>query len=206
MKKIKEQFKSVRFKLFITFCIFVMFLVVCLIAINRLVLENFYMYNKTKTIKEVYQKINEYYENPSLDKNLESELKKIAYKNNFDILIQADTNLIVFSTNKDLLENVEKITNMLNMPELSKGPNVIYSDENMQIRRITDNTNNLNYILLTGKLVNEYNLYIRIPIAPIEESVRISNEALILIGLLTIIVAFFAISFIIATKSTQINV
>ena len=196
MKKIKEQFKSVRFKLFITFCIFVMFLVVCLIAINRLVLENFYMYNKTKTIKGVYQKINEYYENPSLDKNLESELKKIAYKNNFDILIQADTNLIVFSTNKDLLENVEKITNMLNMPELSKGPNVIYSDENMQIRRITDNTNNLNYILLTGKLVNEYNLYIRIPIAPIEESVRISNEALILIGLLTIIVAFFAISFI----------
>ena len=196
MKKIKEQFKSVRFKLFITFCIFVMFLVVCLIAINRLVLENFYMYNKTKTIKGVYQKINEYYENPSLDKNLESELKKIAYKNNFDILIQADTNLIVFSTNKDLLENVEKITNMLNMPELSRGPNVIYSDENMQIRRITDNTNNLNYILLTGKLVNEYNLYIRIPIAPIEESVRISNEALILIGLLTIIVAFFAISFI----------
>ncbi len=196
MKKIKEQFKSVRFKLFITFCIFVMFLVVCLIAINRLVLENFYMYNKTKTIKGVYQKINEYYENPSLDKNLESELKKIAYKNNFDILIQADTNLIVFSTNKDLLENVEKITNMLNMPELSRGPNVIYSDENMQIRRITDNTNNLNYILLTGKLVNEYNLYIRIPIAPIEESVRISNETLILIGLLTIIVAFFAISFI----------
>ena len=196
MKKIKEKFKSVRFKLFITFCIFIMFLVFCLIAINRLVLENFYMYSKTKTIKEVYQKINDYYANPSLDKNLENELKKIAYKNNFDILIQADTNLIVFSTNRDLLENVEKITNLLNMQEQIKGPNLIYKDENMQITKITDSTNNLNYILLSGKLVNEYNLYIRIPIAPIEESVRISNEALILIGLLTIIIASFAISFI----------
>ena len=101
MEKIKEQLKSVRFRLFITFCIVIMFLVFCLVVINRLVLENFYMYNKTKTIKQVYQKINSYYENPDLNSNLESELKRIAYKNNFDILIKADTNLIIFSTNRD---------------------------------------------------------------------------------------------------------
>lgn len=195
MKKIKDQFKSVRVRLFVTFCIFVMFLVFCLIAINRLVLENFYMYSKTRTIKEVYQKINEYYNNPSLDNTLESELKKVAYRNNFDILIKADTDLIVFSTNRDFLENIDKITSILNVQQQVKGPDVIYTDENMQIRKVTD-TNNLNYILLTGKLVNGYSLYIRIPIAPIEESVKISNEALILIGFLTIIVASFAISFI----------
>ncbi len=196
MEKIKKQLKSVRFRLFITFCIVIMFLVFCLIAINRLVLENFYMYSKTKTIKGVYQKINAYYENPDLNSNLESELKKIAYKNNFDILIKADTNLIIFSTNRDFLDNLEKITNIMSINEQLKGDNIIYKDENMQIRKITDNTNNLNYILLTGKLVNDYSLYIRIPIAPIEESVRISNEALVLIGFLTIIVASFAVSFI----------
>ena len=196
MEKIKNQLKSVRFRLFITFCIVIMFLVFCLIAINRLVLENFYMYSKTKTIKGVYQKINAYYANPDLNSDLESELKKIAYKNNFDILIKADTNLIIFSTNRDFLDNLEKITNIMSMNEQLKGDNIIYKDENMQIRKITDNTNNLNYILLTGKLVNDYSLYIRIPIAPIEESVRISNEALVLIGFLTIIVASFAVSFI----------
>ena len=196
MEKIKEQLKSVRFRLFITFCIVIMFLVFCLVVINRLVLENFYMYNKTKTIKEVYQRINTYYESPDLNSNLENELKRIAYKNNFDILIKADTNLIIFSTNRDFLDNIEKITSIMSMEEQFKETNVIYSDENMQIRKITDSSNNLNYILLTGKLVNDYSLYIRMPIAPIEESVRISNEALVLIGFLTIIIASFAVSFI----------
>ena len=196
MEKIKEQLKSVRFRLFITFCIVIMFLVFCLVVINRLVLENFYMYNKTKTIKEVYQRINTYYESPDLNSNLENELKRIAYKNNFDILIKADTNLIIFSTNRDFLDNIEKITSIMSMEEKFKETNVIYSDENMQIRKITDSSNNLNYILLTGKLVNDYSLYIRMPIAPIEESVRISNEALVLIGFLTIIIASFAVSFI----------
>ncbi len=196
MEKIKEQLKSVRFRLFITFCIVIMFLVFCLVVINRLVLENFYMYNKTKTIKQVYQRINTYYENPDLNSNLESELKRIAYKNNFDILIKADTNLIIFSTNRDFLDNIEKINSIMSMEEQVKETNVIYSDENMKIRKITDNSNSLNYILLTGKLVNDYSLYIRMPIAPIEESVRISNEALVLIGFLTIIVASFAVSFI----------
>ncbi len=195
MEKIKSQFKSVRVKLFVTLCIVIVIIVSSLIVVNRLVLENFYMYSKTRTIKQVYQKINNYYKSPSLETNLENELKRIAYRNNFDILIKADTDLIVFSTNKDFLESIDDVINM-NMQANIKGANIIYSDENMQIRKITDNANNLNYILLSGNLVNGYNLYIRIPIAPIEESVRISNEALILIGLLTIVLSSFIASFI----------
>ncbi len=153
------------------------------------------MYSKTKTIKEVYHKINQYYTKPSLEYNLENELKKIAFKNNFDILIKTDTNLIIFSTDKDFLESLTNITNMLEMQIINKA-NVIYQDSDMQIRKVTDSTNNLNYILLTASLVNDYSLYIRIPVAPIEESVKISNEALILIGILTIIISSFAASFI----------
>ncbi len=196
MEKIKEKLKSVRVRLFITLCIVIMFLVVCLVIINSLVLENFYMYSKTKTIKEVYRKINQYYTTPSLEYNLESELKKIAYRNNFDILIKTDTNLILFSTDKDFLDNLNRITDITKMQENLAKTNLIYKDENMEIRKVADSTTNLNYILLTGNLVNDYSLYIRIPIAPIEESVRISNEALVLIGLLTIVVSSFAASLI----------
>lgn len=196
MEKLKEKLKSVRIRLFITLCVVIMFLVLCLVTINSLVLENFYMYSKTKTIKDVYKRINQYYEQPNLEYNLENELKKIAFKNNFDILIKADTNLIIFSTDKDFLENISRITEMTNLYKNKSKANVLYTDENMEIRKVTDSTNNLNYILLTGKLVNDYSLYIRIPIAQIEESVRISNEALILIGVLTIIVSSFVASFI----------
>ena len=57
---IKEKLKSVRVKLFLVLCVVTILLVICLIAINSLVLENFYIYNKTNTIKEVYNKINKY--------------------------------------------------------------------------------------------------------------------------------------------------
>ena len=205
MRKLKDKWKSVRFKLFVVLCIVIMFLVICLVTINSLVLGNFYLYSKTNTIKEVYQKINDYYANPTLDVNLEEELKKIAYRNNFDILIKTDTNLILFSTDRDFLDSLNRITDMIQMQAKNYNQSdIIFSDENMEIRRVTDTANNLNYILLSGKLVNDYSLYIRIPIAPIEESVKISNNALLMIGILTIFIASFVASFISRKFTTPI--
>ena len=195
MIKLKEKLKSVRFRLFLILCIVIMLLVICLVTINSLVLENFYIYSKTNTIKEIYNKINNYYKDPDLQINLESELKKIAFRNNFDILIQSDTDLILFSTNKDFLASIELIKDKYKT-KIEERKNLLYSDENLIIRKIDDANNNLNYILLSGKLENDYNLYIRIPIAPIEESVRISNNTLIIIGILTLIISAFVASFI----------
>ena len=205
MKNLKSKLKSVRFRLFIVLCIITMFLVICLVSINNLVLGNFYLYSKTRTIKDVYQKINDYYTTPSLDVNLEEELKKIAYKNNFDILIKTDTNLILFSTDKDFLESLNRMTEILERKiEINQESDAIYADVNMEIRRVTDTANNLNYILLSARLVNDYSLYIRIPIAPIEESVSISNNALILIGIFTILIASFIASFVSRKFTTPI--
>ncbi len=205
MKNLKSKLKSVRFRLFIVLCIITMFLVICLVSINNLVLGNFYLYSKTRTIKDVYQKINDYYTTPSLDVNLEEELKKIAYKNNFDILIKTDTNLILFSTDKDFLESLNRMTEILERKiEINQESDAIYADVNMEIRRVTDTANNLNYILLSARLVNDYSLYIRIPIAPIEESVNISNNALILIGIFTILIASFIASFVSRKFTTPI--
>lgn len=192
---IKEKLKSVRVKLFLVLCVVTILLVICLIAINSLVLENFYIYNKTNTIKEVYNKINKYYKDPDLAINLETELKKIAFRNNFDILIQSDTDLILFSTNKDFLSSIE-VAKEKYKTYLEERKNLLYSDAKMTIRKIDDTSNSLNYILLYGKLDNGYSLYIRIPIAPIEESVRISNNTLIVIGIATVIISAFVASLI----------
>lgn len=192
---IKEKLKSVRVKLFLVLCVVTILLVICLIAINSLVLENFYIYNKTNTIREVYNKINKYYKDPDLAINLETELKKIAFRNNFDILIQSDTDLILFSTNKDFLSSIE-VAKEKYKTYLEERKNLLYSDAKMTIRKIDDTSNSLNYILLYGKLDNGYSLYIRIPIAPIEESVRISNNTLIVIGIATVIISAFVASLI----------
>lgn len=198
---LKEKLKSVRVRLFLTLCVVVIALVICLIAVNSLVLENFYIYSKTNTIKELYDKINDYYEEPNLDISLETELKKVAFRNNFDILIKADTDLILFSTNKDFLSNITAVESKTKTP-FEERKNLLYSDEKMTIRKIDDTSNSLNYILLYGKLDNGYSLYIRIPIAPIEESVRISNTTLVTIGVITILISAFAAS-LISRKFTE---
>ena len=52
-------------------------------------LETFYLYSKTENVKQVYQKINNYYKY-NTNSNIESELKRIAFNNNFSAYFQTD--------------------------------------------------------------------------------------------------------------------
>lgn len=195
MDKIKDKFKSVRFKLFFIMCVVILIIVLFLILINSIVLENFYIYSKTATIKQVYRKVNNYYasENPNI--NLETELKKIAYKNNFDILIKTDTNLIIFTSDKEFLSSTYILKDI---NEITRENINTQNDKknNLNIKITTDETNNINYMFLTGILDNGYVLYIRMPISPIKESVKISNTLLLMIGGVTLAVAGVVASFI----------
>lgn len=195
MDKIKDKFKSVRFKLFFIMCVVILIIVLFLILINSIVLENFYIYSKTATIKQVYQKVNNYYasENPNI--NLETEFKKIAYKNNFDILIKTDTNLIIFTSDKEFLSSTYILKDI---NEITRENINTQNDKknNLNIKITTDETNNINYMFLTGILDNGYVLYIRMPISPIKESVKISNTLLLMIGGVTLAVAGVVASFI----------
>ena len=192
MEKLKKHFKSVRFKLFFTICILIAVIVLCLVMINSIVLESFYLYSKTKTIKDVYNKINNYYNSNGNDNNIQEELKQIAFNNNFDIFIETDENIIVFSTDRDLYSTFDLFTTAKQYMDSER---VIYSDEDIEIARVNDKKNNISYILLSGRLDNGYNLYISIPAVPIEESVQISNQALILIGLIILLISAFIASY-----------
>ena len=193
MKKFKEKIKSVRFRLFTTMCAVIVIIVGCLIAANNLVLENFYLYSKTESVKEVYNKINNYYKY-SHNINIENELQRIAFNNNFDIFIKTNEGIYLFSTDKDFYNTLNKLNNI---EQTNKNTNnIIFEDENMIIQRVEDKKNNISYLLLSGRLCNGYILYIRIPIVPIQESVQISNKALIWIGAITILVSAFIASFV----------
>ncbi len=193
MSIIKKNFKSVRFRLFFTMCIVIAVIVGCLIIINSVVLESFYMYSKTNTVRDLYAKINNYYNSNSTDTNIEEELKRIAYNNNFDIFIETDTNTIIFSTDKDLYTAMNILAQATNMKNNEKP---VFSNDKIQISRINDTRNNISYILLSGSLDNGYYLYISIPALPIEESVHISNQVLLFIGVIIIIISAVIASYI----------
>ena len=192
MAKPKNHFRSVRFKLFFTMCIVIAIIVLCLVAINSIVLESFYLYSKTNTVRDVYNKINNYYNSNYSSSNIEQELRRIAFNNNFDIFIKTDQNIIAFSTDRDLYS----IINIISEVDKKEDKLLIYSDARMSIQRISDKENNITYILLNGLLDNGYELYISIPAMPIEESVQISNQALIIIGIIILLISAFISSFV----------
>ena len=192
MEKIRNALKSVRVKLFLMVSLIIILIILFLILLNNFVFEQFYLYSKTKDLKNVYSLINNYYNNPS-NIDIDSELNKLAVKNNFDILIKDDENINVFTSNKDFLSTFGEMNEMTN--SLNEGKLLEQNDEYI-IRRIRDNKTNISYILLSAKLDNGYLLYIRIPVSSIEESVKISNNFLYLIAGFTILISAVVVSFV----------
>ena len=76
------------------------------------------------------------------------------------------------------------------------------SNDNFTIKRQRDSKNGLAYIMLSGRLDNGYFLYVRIPITSIQDSVNISNNFLILIAGIAILISAIMVS-IISKKFTE---
>lgn len=174
-------------------CIVITIIVAFLILINNIVLETFYLYSKTNTVRQVYKKINNYYKY-NMTTGIESELKRIAFNNNFDIYIKSDNDVYIFSTDKDFYSTISRINSITNSH--SNSFEIVYKDTDMKIVKVDDTSNNISYLLLSGTLCNGYELYIRIPIVPIEESVKISNKVLVWIGAVTILFSAFVANFV----------
>ena len=191
-KKIK-YFKSIRTRLFLSLCIIVFAIIATLILLNNFVLKRFYEYNKEKQLKAVYNVINNYYNNQENENNLTDELDKISLKNNFDILIKSDENVSIYSSNKDFYTSIGEFALSIMQEEKIKN-NVIEKNNKYTISRFRDNKTNLNFIMLTANLDNSYKLYIRMPVAAIEESVNISNEFLSIIAIFVIIIGGIVLS------------
>ena len=191
MSKIRSNFKSVRFKLFVTMCVVIAVIVLCLVAINSVVLRSFYLYSKIDSLKSVYAKINNYYNSNSTSNSLEEELRRIAFNNNYDIFIRTESNMIVFSTDKDLYSAIDILA-----AANQSNNEIVLDDGKIEIKKVNDTVNNISYILLSGQLDNGYELYISIPAVPIDESVEISNQTLILIGIIILLISAFIVSYI----------
>ena len=198
-EKLKDVLKSVKVKLFLTLCVTILCIIFFLILLNSFALEKFYLYSKQNTLKDVYNSLNEYYNGLNHDLDLESELERIAIKNNFDILIKDEDNVNIYSSNKNSYSIVGGIVNSENGFNSNK---VLESTDNFTIVQQKDFRNGLKYIMLSGRFDNGYYLYIRIPITSIQDSVRISNNFLLLIAGFTIFISAILVS-VISKKFTE---
>ena len=197
--KLPKALKSIRMKLFFTLTVVVVIIVFLLIFINSIVLETYYLYSKVNTLLNVYSDVNDYYNNQNYNIDIALELEKIAVKNNFDIIVKTDEDISIYSSNKNFLDTLGQITSM---EKYTNAKNMIYAKENVQIRTVQDDKTASKIILLTAQLDNGYKLYVRLSIASIQDSVKISNNFLLIIGSVTIILGGIVV-LIISNKYTK---
>ena len=198
-KEIEEAFSSVKVKLFFTLSLTILLIIIFLIIVNNFLLENFYLYSKQKTLKSVYETINNYYLNPAQYTNIETELERISVKNNFDILIKDNNGINVYTTNKSFSSVIGTINDIID--RFNEGKEV-ESNDKFTIRKQRDVKSGISYIMLSGKLDNGYFLYIRIPVSSIQDSVKISNNFLLLMAGIIILIAAIMVS-IVSKKFTE---
>ena len=201
MKLNDKVLSSVKIKLFITLSLTILLIILFLILVNNFALENFYLYSKQQTLKAVYETINVYYKNPDKEKDIETELEEISVKNNFDILIKDNNGINVYTTNKNFSNVIGTINDMINRFNINTSKE-IESNEKFTIKKQRDIKSGISYIMLSGILDNGYWLYMRIPINSIKDSVRISNNFLLLMAGFTIMIASIMVT-IVSKKFTE---
>lgn len=189
-KSFISKFDKVRTKLFITLTITVVIIILFLNLINRVVLERFYIYSKQEELMSAYNVINAYY-NGNNGSNMEVELEKMALSNNFDILIKTDSS--IYATSRDFMSS---LTDEIVGKKGYRDNRLLYNSENVKIKKTFDRKTELSFILLSATLDNGYELYIRLSIESIQESVDIMNRFLMLVGLLTIGISGILVSWI----------
>ncbi len=180
-----DKLKSIRVRLFLTLCITVIIIIVFLIIVNSIILERFYIYSKENRLLEAYKLINDFYNNGE-NNDISEELKIWEINYDFEFLITTPTNVTIYMSNQDFVPSyMEKNIKR----EFLHNANEADLGEKVTINQAQDITTGYNFIYLTTTLDNDYKLYVRVPIASIKESVKISNRFLQIIGCFTVAIS-----------------
>ncbi len=192
VKNIKTKFSSITFKLFSILVISTILIVTLIVLVNSVALKYIYQYTKTQTAQKLYSELNSYYS--SIDANneniqnvaLQEKLRQLEIKYSVDFNIVNEDNVEVYSSRKDIAnnENVDREKRNNDFKSLFGS-----SNEKFVITENESKSDDTNYMTLTGKLDNGYTVFIKVSLFPVQESVRLSNQTLILIGLIIIVVS-----------------
>ncbi|MBE5806288.1 MAG: HAMP domain-containing protein [Clostridiales bacterium] len=189
MGKFSQIMKSIRVKLFLTICAVIILIIISLIAVNNVVLEKYYLYNKTKVMKGIYEQINYSYNNYYSYERIENDLKTLAINNNLDILIETEKNVITLTTDKYNIDYTDEIDFFYNIKKYGEFVQKLYEEEYIEINLIKEKDTKINYIIVTAELDNGFELHMKTPTADLKESAKISNQVLIAIGSVIIIIS-----------------
>lgn len=182
-RKMKNKINSVQFKMFAIMSISTIVVIISIIILNNITSESLLKYYKMDTAVKIRNKVNNYYkENYKYD--IKDELRQIEIKNNMDIYVEDTEKKPIYFFDKEIVVNIDGF---------KKNPNVktVFRKDNFELKEFEFSGFNKNLIMVSV-LDNGYTLYIRIPVIPIQESVKISSKTLMLTGIIIILISSLA--------------
>ena len=189
----KKIFNSVRAKLCITLWLVIIMIIGFLVIVNSVILETLYYNSKKNSSLEAYEFIKQNVKE-EVSHETRQELEKIALNNNFDILIIREDE-VLFNSGENFLDNfadLKEVKYDVGYNIFNKN-DILYSTEEVTISSVKDKKFGMDFIVLSGEVSENTKAYIRISIAPITDSVQISNQFLLILGFATAIIGVVAI-------------
>ena len=180
--KLKKSANSVRIKLFFSICLVIIAIILLLVLINNVILEKYYLYNKTRTMKQAYKQINTMYNNNVPTDIIEDNINKLSIKNNLDVLVKSGDEVIMLTTDNYRVDYRKEVEFIENMKENNEKIKQLYKENNLDVELFKASNADVNYIIVFAQLDNGYQLQMKTPTADLQESARISNNVLISIG------------------------
>lgn len=181
--------KSVRAKLFISLCIVIVLTIIFLIIINNIVLEAFYVYNKKDIEKEFYERINSLYNNGESTENISKIAREYAIKNNLDVFIRNEATGDVITNSQFKIQDIGEMKNLISFADKKKIGEVLYKSNKVIIKTIKDSQSERIHIVMLATLDNGNEMFVVTPISAIKDSLRVSNQVLIFVGIISVLIS-----------------
>lgn len=160
--------------------------------LNTTFLGKYYMYQKENTLLEGFHVIDQASETGELTSDkFDVTFDNLCANGNISIMVISSNRNIVRSSVNDNQVILMEFMNVLFGSDQSE-PEVLEKAENYVIQRKTDNRLDSEYLVLYGTLQNGNLILMRTALESIRESAKISNQFLVYVGLLGIILGAIA--------------
>ena len=183
------------------FAVFIFAFVSFILILNTTMLESFYLYQKQKSIVNLYTNINELYTSGEASiSSLASQFEKLETNRNIDLVIKNKRGSTIYVTSKDYSSN--RMFFDQNIPLNTAYIQEKLAGANYFIEKYYDNFLSSDFLMLIGYLNDGSHIFLRSPIESVRESITISNSFLLIT---TIILLFFSsiLAFFISRKFTK---
>lgn len=164
-------------------------MVVALPVINMTFLEPYYIQNKEKSFREMYETLNQVAQDQSYsDEEVSSDVAKQAERNNLSFLIIDETtgNKYTNVYNQEMLFN-QLLGYVINQSQ--QNAEILESTDAYQMLQAKDPWNETEYLVMWGNFEDGSQFLMRSPLESMRESAAISNRFLIYIGSVLILAA-----------------